>query len=188
MRLESNLGNVLGGIAEKMQRVAESEYKNILRTIATSMNGVMVTRIHEQGVASDGSKIGAYDTKPIYVNPTKSTRSFPVGGKSGKTEFISTGLPHKTKYFEDGYSGFKTAVGKNEIGSVNLNLSGQMQNQLSVIETSDGYGLGWSDSEIYKRAVFFEDAKYKKEIWGLTDEELEQVNLIAGENLLDAIS
>lgn len=188
MRLESNFGDVLGNIAERLNQVAEGEYKNILRTIATSMNGVMVTRIHENGIASDGTKIGVYDTKPIYVNPTKAPRSFPTGGKSGKTEFIKTGLPHKTKYFEQGYSGFKTAIGRNEIGSVNLSLTGQMQNQLSVIETSNGFGLGWADSEVYKRAVFFEDTKYKKDIWGLTDEELEQSNLIATENLLDAIS
>lgn len=185
--ISSNITEVMSGLSVKLTALAENEYKNILRTVATSMNGVISERIHEQGLDANGAKIGNYDTKPIYVNPNKATRKFPTQGKDGKTKFISTGLPHKTKYFAGGYNEFKTQVGKN-IGSVNLNLSGQMSNQFTVIATQNGYGLGWQDSNIFERARFFETKKYNKTIWGVTEKEGEIINEIVNNAVSDAIS
>jgi len=185
--ISSNITDVMGSLSAKLTALAENDYKNIIRTVATSMNGVISERIHEQGLDANGAKIGNYDTKPIYVNPNNATRKFPTEGKKGKTKFISTGLPHKTKYFDGGYNEFKTQVGKN-IGSVNLNLTGQMNNQFTVIATKDGYGLGWADEKIFDRARFFETKKYNKTIWGVTESEGEIINEIVNNAVNDAIS
>ena len=185
--INSNITKVMSGLSAKLTELSESDAKNIIRTIATSMNGIISERIHEQGLDANGGKIGNYDTKPIYVNPNVATRKFPAEGKTGKTKFISTGLPHKTKYFAGGYNEFKTQVGKN-IGSVNLNLSGQMNNQFTVIATKDGYGLGWADENIFARARFFETKKYNKTIWGVTESEGEIINEIVNNAVNDAIS
>jgi hypothetical protein len=179
---------VMNRVAEKLKNLAENSYNDIIRTVATTMNGIITERIHEQGLDADNAKIGNYDTKPIYVNPEKSTRKFATEGKSGKTKFISTGLPHKTRYFAGGYNDFKTAIGRNQTGSVNLSLTGQLNNQLTVIETNNGFGLGWANKDLYERARFFETTKYKKTIWGVTESESEIINEIVQNAITDAIS
>lgn len=151
-------------------------YDTVLRSVASSMIGVIKKRIHEDGKSADDSNIGQYDTThPLYVNPLKSLKSFAPMGKTGKYKF-KNGQPHKTKYF-DSYKGFREGIGR-PTDKVNLSLSGQMNSQFTVIPTENGYGLGWNNTEMYKRSQGLE-TKYAKTIWGLTKEESEQVTEIA---------
>lgn len=176
MTIKINIQNSISDVvAQKIRGFVPKTKEGLMRTIATTMLPVIRTRIHEQGLAADGSDIGQYDkTTPLYVNPLNSPKSFPVKGKTGKTKFEKTGLPHRTRYFES-YNEFKTYIGRNELGKVNLSLSGQLASQFVTIATTDGYGLGWPDDEKYNRAKFFEDTKYRKPIWALTAQEQEMV-------------
>jgi hypothetical protein len=151
-------------------------YDSVIRGVATSMKGVIQKRIHEEGKAADGGNIGQYDTThPLYVNPRKSPKQFTPMGKTGKTKF-ENGQPHKTKYFNS-YKGFREEIGR-PTDTVNLSLTGQMNSQFTIIPTSDGYGLGWNNTEMYKRSQGLE-MKYNKVIWGLTDEEQKQAVEVA---------
>ena len=137
-----------------------------MKSAALTVLGEMRVRIHENGQAADGSDIGAYSVKPLYVNPNNSPRKFPPAGKSGKTVFASgqkKGQPHKTKYFSGGYGDFKSTIGRNP-GKVNLFLTGTMANQFVVIETPQGWGLGWMNDLLTTRAFALE-MKYGKAIW-----------------------
>ena len=124
---------------------------------------VIKQRIHEKGLDGNNTKIGQYSTEPIYVNPKNSPRKFSPQGKHGDTKFRS-GEPHQTRYFEDGYKGFKTFIGRNLLGSVNLSLTGGLSNQTVVIPTDKGYGIGFSNDENLQRAKALEK-KYQKAIW-----------------------
>ncbi len=158
------------------------------------------TRIHEQGLAADGSKIGSYNTtNAIYVNPENSPQQFtPLGKGQKRATKITLGNVdkrkdervsakgankdsiRKTKYFES-YDAFKTAIGRNELGSVNLFLFGGLSNQLSVIANGNGYGIGWIPGEVepegkkkptsYLLRANALELKYGKKIWGLSDAE-----------------
>lgn len=167
-----------------------SKYDGLARAVASTLLGAMTVRIHEKGLATDGTKIGEYNkTKPIYVNPDNySGLSFTPQGKNQKRPTtVSTfniftkkekrvaikanNRQRMTKYFKSYYH-FKTEVGRNVLGTVNLSLTRTMQLQFGIIATQTGYGLGWGAGNYAERAKGFEK-KYKKKIWGLTEAERE---------------
>lgn len=148
---------------------------------------VIKTRIHEHGKDSDDQTIGQYSTKPIYVNPKNSPKGFAPKGKHGQTKFksgIREGEQHKTRYFEQGYKEFKTYIGANLLGSVNLSLTGGLSNQTIVIATDKGYGIGFMNDELYKRAEALE-RKYVKAIWTPTAKERTLFGEIVQEKLIE---
>lgn len=159
----------------------------VMRTLSTSMLGVVKTRIHEEGKATDGTLIGVYSKKPLYISiKANAGRSFgaPVG-KTGKSK-TKAGKPHTSKYYPQGYYQFKTEIGRNQLGTVNLSLSGQLNSQLTIRATERGYGIGWNDAEKLRRARFLE-RKYKKRIWSLSKEERDLALAIAQRLISNAI-
>lgn len=92
-------------------------------------------RIFSDGLKSDGSNIGQYDTKKsFYINPKKSPRAGaervkgieglnPPTGKTGKTVFAD-GSKHKTTYVNN-YKEFRNRIGR-RIDKVDLKLSGDL--------------------------------------------------------------
>lgn len=183
MKLKSNLNSVIGKLEALLTN--PETFDSIVRTVAIGSLASMQTRIYEDGEKSDSTKIGKYSTTPIYVsvvaNPGKSFGR-PIG-KTGQSKFAD-GRDHKSRYFKDGYDGFKSAIGRNP-GFVNLSLSGQLNSQMSIITTSTGYGIGWIDTEKVDRALALQD-KYGK-LWSLTQNENEQAKKIAINELIKSI-
>lgn len=194
IKVTSNVGDVIRSLNGKIEAFFPGAvgYEALLRTVATTLIAEIKTRIHEKGIASDGSKIGNYSRKPMYVSKSANVgRSFgaPVG-KTGRSKFksgIREGQEHKSRYFEGGYDEYKKVIGRNELGSVNLSLSGQLNSQLTIQPTEKGYGMGWADAEKFKRAQFLEK-KYGKKIWALTETEQKQTIEVARNYLTNAIS
>lgn len=126
--------------ADKLKSFAEELQKNN-RPFAKAVQSTVVrqaNRIFVDGKKSDGSLIGQYDTtKPMYVNPDKSTGAVtgargkgfkiqglkPTKGKDGEHLF-KNGKAHKTTYLNN-YKDFRNRIGK-RIDKVNLNLSGSL--------------------------------------------------------------
>ena len=192
--MTTNIATVLSPLIMGLTTFDKTNPKadNVVRTVALNALADVKTRIHQQGKASDGGDIGKYSTTPIYVsvkeNPGKSFGR-PVG-KTGKSKFKSgekAGQDHASRFFEKGYSEYKTAIGRNQLGKVNLSLSGQLDSQLTLIATPKGYGLGWVNDEMPERAKNLEK-KYKKKIWQLTNEEAEAARNTAQILLKDAFS
>lgn len=192
IKATSNIKDVVGSLAAKLATLQKggAGYDSTLREVATTMRAEMSRRIHSDGKNSNDADIGRYSTKPIYVSvATNVGRSFgrPIG-KTGKSKYASgkkKGQDHKSRYFAGGYSEFKTAIGRNRLGKVNLSLSGQIANQFSVIATSNGYGLGWSNTEMQDRAAALEK-KYGQDsfkVWALTESEQKLSNEIAQEQI-----
>lgn len=187
MQLRTNANQVIRGLTQK---ILNPETLDIaVRSVATTMLAEMKTRVFEEGGATSGD-IGKYSTKPLYVsinaNPGKSFGQ--PTGKTGKSKFTTgkkAGQSHTSKYFQRGYDEYKSAIGRN-IGKVNLFLSGQFSQQMTVLPTPKGYGLGWTNTEMFNRAGAF-TKKYKR-IWGLTENETELAKSLAKKYFLDAIS
>jgi hypothetical protein len=163
-------------------------YNGMMRVAAEKTLQSVKQRIHADGLAADGSDIGAYSTKPIYVSTVTGTGkglTQPMG-KSGKQAFVGgkkKGQPHTSQYFAGGYNQFKTAIGLNGSGKVNLTLTGELCNELTVLpdNTGTGYALGWPDEQLQQRALALE-AKYGKQIWALTEQERsEAINVLMSE-------
>lgn len=185
INIRTNLNEIFGNIRGKL---THEVFDTAVRTVATTMLGEIRTRIHEQGKAADGGDIGQYSRTPMYVsanaNPGKSFGR-PIG-KTGKSKFAN-GQDHKSRYFPGGYNEYKTAIGRNQLGRVNLSLSGQLNNQLNVVSTQRGYGLAWADKEKFERAGHLEK-KYGKKIWSLTEDERELAAQVAQNVIARAVS
>ena len=75
--------------------------EKITKEVATGVRASNLRRIHNDGKAANGSNIGSYSTKPMYVSLKASPRKFTPKGKTGKTKFAN-GKSHKSGYFRDG--------------------------------------------------------------------------------------
>lgn len=189
MQYRSNINLVLSRISKALQSIEPGSdvYDKTMRLGTESVRGVMLTRIHEDGQAADGSAIGSYSKKPLYANPLVIPgQTFQPEGKTGKKVFDSTGKQHKDKYFDGGYAALREATGKRS-DTVNLNFSGIMQNTLQTFPTATGYGLGWDSEEMLLRARALEK-KYGKRIWFLSDSEKEGFITTIKEGLQNGLS
>lgn len=166
---------VIKGFDDVLKAVKEFEdpqfVSSITRQIASVALADMIIRVTDEGLAADGTKIGQYSTDPMYVSgsatpPPKS----PLVGKEGEAK-KKNGQPYKSKYYASGYQGYKTEIGRNVLGSVNLSLKGTMIADFSLnnnfsdapIQTSKGWGLGFRqklNADILKG----NELKYKKAI------------------------
>ena len=173
----------LATIAQNLHELlpGSAAYTHVMRAAAANMLAKVKQRIHQQGQAGDGSDIGAYSVKPIYISAVTGAGKglSNATGKTGKSVFGSgkkKGEPHTSQYFAGGYNQFKTTVGLNETGKVNLVLTGELSKRLLVLGEpgTSGYGLGWQDEELTKRAQALE-LKYGKKIWALTEEEKKEM-------------
>jgi hypothetical protein len=172
IKVNINIDEVLKPIVNKLTDLQKGEFgNNLLREVATTQLAEMKVRIFEDGQDENNGAIGSYSTKPIYVNPNNSPKKFTPIGKTGNNKF-SDGRPHKTRYFAQGYKGFKTEIGRNKTGTVNLSLSRDFQNKMTIIATNNGWGIGWLENEKYQRALHFQN-KYQKQIFSQTEQEQE---------------
>lgn len=192
MELKSNMSERISSLITRISSVGVggSNHSKIARIASESILSEVVERIHDKGLASDGSQIGQYSKKPMYVSTlsnvgSKKAFGAPVG-KTGVSMF-KNGKKHTSRYFQGGYEDYKTAIGRNKLGSVNLSLSGQMQNQLAVMPTQSGWGIGFQNAELLKRAVMFETQKYKKQIWALSVDERAKLKQIITFEVRNAI-
>ena len=171
LSLHSNITSVVDHIQSRLQQVKPggAVYDKAMNEAAETQLRSATQRIHVTGTASDGTVIGQYSTSPIYINPKNSPSSFQPVGKTGKINFARTGQPHLTRYFDQGYKDYRQQMGLTA-DRVVLTLRGDLRDGLSVIRTQNGYGLGWSDANLYDLSQKLEE-RYGKKIWSPTTQE-----------------
>lgn len=154
---------------------------------AQTAHAEMTERIFTHGKASDGSSIGTYSAKPLYVNPNDAPRKFPPAGKYGQTEF-NNGKPHKTGYFE-GYQAYRSNQSR-PANYVNLDLFGTLKSEWeNSLHRTDN---GWEADIEYlknKQKVLGAQTRFGKTIFAASREEAETFTRILNlelNNLLNA--
>lgn len=145
-----------------------------------SLISEMIPRIFEQGIATDGGRIGTYEsTKPIYVNTTYNAplKQAPIG-KNGEAKF-KNGKTKKTTYYES-YKDFRQKQGR-ESSFVNLDLTGELQRDIAKGESMIDISQFRVDANEYRITVSKDinvgkvrgaEKKYGK-IFDPTEEEIE---------------
>lgn len=105
------------------------DLKNItvpMKLAAFSATAKMGERIFDEGRTTEGTKIGSYSDEPIYVSQSATPK--PRGALTGKTgaSKFKDGKPHKSKYFMQGYKGYRENVGR-QANFVDLSLTGELR-------------------------------------------------------------
>lgn len=89
--LKTNLLTVLQKFQQKLEALNSNGLLNqqIMKEAANSILPVMRTRIYEHGLAVDGSAIGTYSTRPLYISITENPAANfgEPTGKTGKSRF-----------------------------------------------------------------------------------------------------
>ena len=168
----SNMNRVLTKL--KTNLVSLQAVERLTKEVAIGVRASNMRRVHNEGKAVSGSLIGSYSTKPMYVNPKNSPRRFSTGGKKSDKPIFKNGKSRKTKYFKDGYKGFRNEIGR-ETAYVNLQLTGTLKSDFNMVKTANGWSVGFD-----KRAELSEnlEKKYNKRIWGVSEQDKIIVNQI----------
>ena len=182
IKLEVNLSGITNVLAAIEGIKLDNSESSILRTASLSVLGGMRNRIQIFGLDSTGTKIGNYSKKPAYFLMSQSNAKIgrPLGKEfngTRRSKFASgerKGQDHKSRYFPDGYFGWKTKMGANKLGTVNLTLTGTFLNQMTILPSSKGWGIGWADIAFTERAQYFQNDKYDKPIFHASVAELEK--------------
>ena len=125
IRYKTNIGSVVRSLNDKLVSLSPGaeNYDALLRTVTTSMIGVVKTRIHEQGKASDGTIIGEYSKKPIYISLSASPKKFVAKGKKSASTIRVKKSSLKVETSKS-LIGFKVSSGKtNKIFSLGTRTS-----------------------------------------------------------------
>lgn len=122
--------------------------------VCSNVEANIKRRVFNDGLATDGGKIGDYSTTPIYVNNDGYTglpnRFKPVGKNSSGN--FKNGNPRKSKYYSGGYKAFRNDVGR-QTSYVDLELTSAMRLAFVTGRTSRGFAVGFINTEQSKKAV-----------------------------------
>jgi hypothetical protein len=156
------VANELTDLIIKVNQFVQSD-RNIRTAISTTL-AIHKPRIFVQGLDAAGNQIGTYSKNPISISTKSQARN------TGKT------------YFKGGYAEYHGAIGKGS-DKVNLRNTDQMYADYGVVGGNGKYGFGFQNNENYNKSQWMEE-KYKKEIFELSDKELD----VLADVLVDQLS
>ena len=152
------------------QQLQISELRKAMETAARDVLPDVARRVFTDGKASDGSAIGSYSTKPIYI----SKKNSPVQNAGEPKE--------KTLFFPGGYRQFKSDIGRGD--GVNLKVFGRLQSDYLTPKkenTATGVRYDLKESPNAEKKAGAEK-RFGKAIFDLTEKEKETVvNTVAFE-------
>ena len=144
------------------QQIRVESLRMAMETAARDILPDVARRIFTDGKSSDGSDIGQYSTRPIYIRKRDSPRA--AGQDRGNTYF-----------FPGGYRQFKVDIGRGE--RVTLRVFGRLQSDYLTpkkSETARGLTFSLKESENVKKKVHNED-HFGKDIFSLNTQERQKV-------------
>lgn len=177
--IRTNTQNVLGTLVAKINALKNID--PLLRTLATNTRASMKRRIHVDGLDSNETAIGQYSDPymkirtlghKVYLdNLKKSTReSISAADQNRKTKKVKTSSDDRQYIFQK--------YNRNSDKKVVISLTRQMENDMVVVATAKGYGIGYNNAENAKKVGYVENT-YNKKIFGLTKTEIDNIKVTA---------
>ena len=165
----------ISGFEEIRNKIASIDMDRLCYKIASDLKGEIKHRVHEEGLASDGSKIGTYSKGYIKVRTGNYSDAARYKRGTNKGKF-------KEKKEKKGEAGVFTKgprkgqprprYNRKETDIV-LSLTRQMEMDMKAtdpIPVQNGFGVGYSNDFNYDKAIWNEK-RYGKPIWSLSKEE-----------------
>jgi len=188
LSVNTNIGVVVQAKLEQIQAL-QNNPDPILRTVAMAVLPEMRHRVHVDGKDSNGNQIGTYSKGYMVVRTGnyRDASKYKKGAKAGQ-------FKEKKKAGEAGKYVDRIRLSNKEYGTftgyektgtnrpvynrttdtkVVLSLTRQMENDLNVVPSGNGYGIGYLNPDNFKKAVWCEATYNKKILTKLTKEEIE---------------
>jgi len=170
--VRTNTAEIIGKLLGKVQSLNNTD--KLLRTIATNARAEMKHRIHVDGLAKDGNPIGEYSPEYMKVRTGRFNNSTKIsrGTKEGQNKDAGIYTRGEKKGTQ------RTRFNRTNDTRVVISLTRQMENDLVVVSTSKGYGLGYNNKENALKVGYVENT-YNKKIFGFTQSEKESLRTTA---------
>lgn len=169
----SNISVVIKARLEQIQALKDNP-DPILRAVALAVLPELKHRVHVDGKDSSGGQIGTYSPGYMVVRTGnyKDAARFKRGANAGQIK--------SKKSQAKGDAGVSKSTGQNRQTynrtadtKVILSLTSQMEKDMSVIATGNGYGIGYLNPDNLKKARWCEATYKKKILTKLTKGEIE---------------
>jgi hypothetical protein len=188
LSVNTNIGVVIKAKLEQIQALKNNP-DPILRTVAMAILPEMKRRVHVDGKDSSGNQIGKYSSGYMVVR----TGNYRDAAKNVKGEKVGQ-FKEKKKAGEAGKYVDRIRLSNKEYGTftgyvktgtnrpvynrttdtkVILSLTRQMENDMNVVPSGNGYGIVYLNPDNYKKAIWCEATYNKKILTKLTKEEIE---------------
>lgn len=189
IEFSSNISDVIKEKLAQLQSLGTNT-DPVLRTVALTVLPELKQRVHRDGKDSEGNQIGTYSPGYMkvrtgdYKNSAKISRGENKGKLKDAGKFTKgTNIKVFGTIVEDtpkaGLN--RPRYNRGPETKVILSLTRQMENDTSVIQTENGYGIGYLNPFNFQKAMWCE-ATYKKPILTkLTKEETELAAKVANE-------
>lgn len=175
--------------AKKLQQNIAKSVVNVLKAQTQAVNegmfdleADMKDRIFLEGKDSDGSAIGNYSTKPIYVpvagtSQVRSSSLKPRGkwAKKGQRNqgTFKNGKERKSMYLPGGYSEYRKVVGRQN-KTVDLNLTGSLLKDIRI-DPSEGVSKLVFTTDKKAEIAAGNEKRFGKTIFAPTSEEVDKL-------------
>lgn len=173
VKLKTNIGDA---VKESFQQITVAlsnmmDKKVFLLPMVNEMIVKMKIRIHSEGKAADGTQIGTYS--PGYMKVRTGDFASAVRYERGKHKgevknpgLISRGI-HKGEA--------RPKYNRTNDTKIIVSLTSKLEGDWRVVDTPEGYGIGFGTDLSYNKARWVEEIK-DKIIFSLTDDELQFAN------------
>ena len=163
---------VVNILEQDLKSLTAAQGDKILREIAQALTSVMIIRVHQEGKAADGSKIGTYSPEYMKVRTGQygNSETYKKGKKKGQTK--NAGVYTKGKNIGKQRKKYNRTSSTDVI----LSLTRQMEIDLSTCEQNpaeipNGYAIGYQNDLNYDKAIWNEQRYNKKILTKLSKEE-----------------
>jgi hypothetical protein len=162
-------------VAATLARIKELQNNpdTVLRTVALAVMPELRHRVHVEGKDSAGNQIGIYSPGYMKVRTGNYENSKRVTRGENKGKLKDAGTVTKRKVQLYGYTGVNVFADVRSQGiarpqyhrtadpKVILALTSQMENDLSVIPTDNGYGIGYLNPFNFQKSEWCEETYHK---------------------------
>ena len=178
-------------ILRRITQIQKLDTDRMTEEQATTIHAMMHARIFEDGKASDGSQIGTYSPAYMKIRTGNYGNSGRVSRGINKGDLKDSGVYTRGK--NKGQKRTKHNVGSDT--KVILSLTREMQGDLGVTPTKNGYGIGFlrnpnrSESGTFTHIDIAMNAErmYGKRIFSMSNEEKGVANEIANRYINEAL-
>lgn len=178
--MNSNVREVFRVLIERIDGVKDDV---VARACAVAVLPAMKERIHVEGKDASGAQIGTYSNEYMklrtgnYQNSGKRDSGFYTKGANAIFN-VSSKQAVKVKKSDNSKGSLRHNYNRTADTKVILSLTRQMENDWSLVEGTDDYGLGFKSPTNYQKSIWCEET-YKKPIYQLTQQEKEIVSNVA---------
>ncbi len=179
------------GLADLLKKQIDliKDKEKLMRYLAVSMIPEVRVRVHQDGLDSNGQRIGTYSPAYMKVRTgnysnalarSTSSKIRAVRNEDGSESFFSGAgfytrgkkavFNIKSKKAVKTKASQRPRYNRTSDTKVILSLTRQMENDMTAIPTPTGYGIGYLNPFNAQKARWGEST-YKKTIWDLTKEE-----------------